>query len=108
MTKKVEPSATGPFRARVWKSDFRRGLATLIDERGRRIRVTWEILQHSPTLLRGMAVEVLLDADDVGRAKKITVVSDTKNAVENLPASKMAQRKHQFEQNENSNRSFHT
>lgn len=70
--KEKATAALGPITARVLSYDPRRGTAVLVDERGRRIRVSWEVLQHAPVLLRGMTVEVLLDFGDTGRARKIS------------------------------------
>jgi hypothetical protein len=51
--KEKATAACGPIKALVHSTDPRRGTAVLVDEKGRRIRVPWEVLQHAPVLLRG-------------------------------------------------------
>ena len=66
---KADPSARPPVKCRVLGSDPRRGTAVLIDEKGRRIRLGWDILKDGPILLRGMAV--LVSFDDQGSPKGV-------------------------------------
>jgi hypothetical protein len=45
----------------------------VIDENGRRHRLSWHVVQHGPVLLRGMMV--LVHLDDMGVPAKVRLAS---------------------------------
>jgi hypothetical protein len=64
-------SESHPLRCRVWTTDPKRGTATLITDKGLRIRLSYDVVKDAPVLLRGM--NVLVHLDQMGMPTKVRV-----------------------------------